>query len=217
MPEQPEPLSQQEPAADPPRRGPGRPRGRRAGTAQTREQILAAAREQFAALGYERATVRSVARAAGVDPALVHHYFGTKREVFVAATDFPIDPAQVLPVVLAGDPDQIALRLLRTLFSVWEEPVTRQRALALLRSAFATEAGAELLEGFFSREIVDRVATVLGRPDARLRATLVASQLIGMIAVRYLLRVEPLASEPIERLITCYAPTVQRYLTGELD
>src|SRR5256885_14286274 len=108
--------------------------GRRPGNQDTREAIVEAARKAFAERGYDRASIRAIATSAGVDPALVHHYFGTKDELFLATVNAPIDPATILPAVLAGDRDELPERLVRTFVSVWDHPVTRPAAGALGRS-----------------------------------------------------------------------------------
>src|SRR6266566_170590 len=98
--------------------------GRRPGNQDTREAILAAAREAFAERGYDRVSIRAIATSAGVDPALVHHYFGTKDQLFLATVDAPIDPGEILPKILAGERDELPERLVRTFLSVWDHPVT---------------------------------------------------------------------------------------------
>lgn len=196
-----------------------RPRrsGRRPGAADTRGEILAAARAEFAANGYDRASVRAIARAAGVDPALVHHYFGSKEKVFVAALDFPFDPEAVIPVLLDGGAGGVGERVVAFFLSVWEEPAGRERMLAVLRSAMLNEQAAAAFRGFVAEEVVGRVAAGLGLPDAALRATLAASQLVGMAMVRYVIRVEPLASAQVPAVVALFGPTVQRYLTEPLE
>src|SRR6266545_3836915 len=108
--------------------------GRRPGNQDTREAILAAARATFADRGYDRASIRAIATSAGVDPALVHHYFGTKEELFLATVNAPIDPREVIPEILAGSRDEIGERLVRMFVRVWDSP-TGTAAAALLRSA----------------------------------------------------------------------------------
>jgi AcrR family transcriptional regulator len=191
--------------------------GRRPGASGTREAILDAARRVFASQGYQRATIRGVADLAGVDPALVHHYFGTKQALFVAAVQLPVNPVEHLTVVLAEDPDQAGRRLVETFLALWDHAADRSPLLALVRSAVGDEAAASMLREFITAEVLGPVARRLGSPDALLRATLVGSQLVGLIMARYIIKVEPLASVPAARVAAAVGPTLQRYLTGDID
>nr|WP_232778642.1 TetR family transcriptional regulator [Carbonactinospora thermoautotrophica] len=191
------------------RRGPGR----RPGSEDTRGQILAAALSEFAAHGYEKTSIRGIARLAGVDPALVYHYFGSKERVFVEALQFPFNPAEIVPKLVAGGVEGLGERIARLFFSVWEDPAGRERGLAVIRSVHTSEQGARMLRGFLIQELFRRVAANLDLPQPELRATLIGSQLVGLISIRYVLKVEPLASMPPEQLIPVIAPTLQRYLT----
>ena len=188
--------------------------GRRAGGPDTRSEVLAAARSEFAAKGYDRTTIRAVAAAAGVDAALVHHYFGSKDDLFLAALEIPFDPRIVVPQVLAGGPSGLGERLLRTFLSIWDDPVARMPLLALVRSAMSSDGAADLLRSGMLRLIFAPLAQTLAEPDAQVRAQLVASQLLGLVTARYVLVLEPLASMPAEEVVRHIAPTLQRYLTG---
>ena len=194
--------------------------GRRPGKQDTREAILAAAREAFAELGYDGASIRQIATGAGVDPALVHHYFGTKEELFVETVRPPINPAEVIPKVIAGGVDGMAERLLETFLSVWEHPVSGPAFEALLRGAFANRISAKLIREFFAVQIMRRAILNLGEvvdpATVPLRANLIASQLFGLATIRYILKFEPLASAPREAVVAAVAPNLQRYLTGDL-
>jgi AcrR family transcriptional regulator len=190
--------------------------GRRPGVSGTREAILDAARRAFAEQGYQRATVRDVAKLAGVDPALVHHYFGTKQDLFVAAVRLPVNPVDQLTAVLAAEPDQVGQRLVETFLSIWDHAAGQSPLLALIRSAVADKDAAAMLREFITEEVLGPIARRLGSPDAQLRATLVGSQLIGLAMARYIIRVEPLASAPSAQVAAVVGPTVQRYLTGEV-
>jgi AcrR family transcriptional regulator len=190
--------------------------GRRPGASGTREAILDAARRAFAQRGYQQATIREVAAMAGVDPALVHHYFGTKQNLFVAAVEFPINPAVALASLVREERELVAERLLGLFLSVWDHTDDRSPVLALIRTAVSDERAAAMLREFVTEEILGPVARELGTPDARLRTNLVASQLIGLIMARYVIRVEPLASTPAEVLVAAVAPTLQRYISGDI-
>jgi AcrR family transcriptional regulator len=191
--------------------------GRRPGDSGTREAILDAARESFAELGFSDTSVRAVAARAGVDQALVHHYFGNKDGLFAAAMELPFDPAAVAPALLEGGVDGLGERLVRFFLEVWEQPESRVRIQAMLRSALTQDAAAELLRDFVTREVLGRVAAAVDVPDAPLRAALVGSQLVGLGMLRYIVRVEPLATADRETVLDAVAPTVQRYLTGKLS
>ena len=199
-------------AAAQPRRG-----GRRPGESDTREAILTAARNGFAELGYDRATIRGVAATAGVDPALVIHYFGSKDELFEAALELPVRPAEILARGAAAGPDRLGATVVRTFLEAWEPPETRVRLMAMLRSAMTNDAAMGMIRDLLVREVFGPITQALGVPDAQLRATLVGSQFVGLAIMRYIARLEPLASASVDELVAAVGPTVQRYLTGEID
>jgi AcrR family transcriptional regulator len=190
-------------------------RGRRPGSPDTRAAILGAARELFAANGYGGTSIRAVAAAAGVDAALVHHYFGAKDDLFVAALELPIDPRVALAPAIAGGPDGAAERMLGVFLSVWDNPENRLPLLALVRGMF-DPAGRRLLREGFLPAILQPVGVALGIERPEVRMPLLASQVLGLIVVRYVLEVEPIASLPAEQVVAIYAPTLQHYLTGPL-
>jgi AcrR family transcriptional regulator len=192
--------------------------GRRPGNSDTREAILAAARQAFAERGYDKASIRQIATSAGVDPALVHHYFGAKDQLFLAAMEAPIDPAKAIEEVVSGGLDGIGERLVRMFLTVWDSPAG-VTAAALVRSAASHEWSARMLREFITTQILRRVVDRLGldSKEGPLRASLVASQLMGLILTRYIIKIEPIASTPRETLVAAVAPTIQRYLTGPLD
>jgi AcrR family transcriptional regulator len=190
--------------------------GRRPGPSTTRTEILAAARESFAELGYDRTSVRAIAARAGDDPALVHRFFGSKDTLFLAALTFALDPDARIPEMMEGEPDTLGERVVRYFFSVWEGEPTGGVLVGLLRSAATNEQAATLLRDFFSNEVLGRIAAQLDVEDARLRATLLSSQLLGIAMARYIVRIPPVATAPQETLVAAYAPTIQRYLTADL-
>ena len=193
----------------------GRPRRTESGAAgETRDRILAAAREEFSEHGYEKTSVRGIAKAAGVDSALVHHYFGTKEQLFQAAVETVFAPALSAPdVIFEGPADEVGERFARFLFGVWENPVTRTPLLAVLRSAVTNEVAAAVFRRLVTSQLMRRVAGRLGLPDAELRAELAAAQLVGVAMMRYVIKLEPLASADIEVIVARVAPVVQRHLT----
>lgn len=187
--------------------------GRRPGAGGTKEKIVAAARSQFARKGFEAATIRGIAASARVDPRLVLHYFGSKDGVFRAAMHFPFDPAEELPALLAPGVDGLGERLVRFFIRVWDSP-SGARAHALLRSIVSSSAAAALMRDFVHREVLARVAESLDIPDPQLRASLAASQLMGVAILRYVVRVEPLASATPDELAAWIGPTLHRYFTA---
>ncbi|MEU4097869.1 TetR family transcriptional regulator [Streptomyces sp. NPDC026673] len=195
------------------RRGRGRPLGARAGTVETRERILAAARQEFSARGYDKTSIRSIAKSADVDPALVHHYFGAKEQVFAASIELSFEPAFGVPDVLAAGADGVGERLARFFIEIWENPVTRAPMLAIVRSAVTNDTAASVLRGIVLRRLLERVASELKVPDPRLRAELAGAQMMGIAIMRYVIKIEPLASADMEDVVALVAPTLQRYLT----
>ncbi|MFF3089174.1 TetR family transcriptional regulator [Streptomyces nojiriensis] len=203
-------------APKPRRRGPGRPRQDEADDGPgTQERIRLAAREVFAERGYDKTSVRGIAKVAGVDPALVHHYFGSKDDLFAAAIEVSIEPALVVPAIIGEGPDGIGERLARYFLGVWENPVTRVPLLAVIRSALTHEAAAKVLRQLVLRRLLERVAADLDVPDPTFRAELAASHMVGIAILRYVVQVEPLASADPEKIVALVAPTLQRYLTED--
>jgi AcrR family transcriptional regulator len=179
--------------------------------------VLAAARAAFAERGFDGATIRGIATAAGVDPALVHHYFGSKDKLFIAAVEAPVDPGDFLRDVLASPADELGANVVRLLLRLWDGPA-RPAGLALVRSAVGNEWSAKLLREFLVSQVLRRVMGTLDLPQAEreARGALVGSQLIGLVMARYVLKVEPLASASPASLVEAVGPTVQRYLTGDV-
>ncbi len=192
-----------------PKRRRGRPR---AGQSDARERILAAAIDEFGDLGYDAATVRGIAARAGVDSALVHHYFGTKADLFGESIGAPMRPDVAVPEILAGPRDDVGERIVRYLVETWEDPDVRRRGVALMRTAIGNKLTTPLLAGFISRELLSRIVRALEVDDAELRAGLVASQVAGLMIGRYVLRLPGLVAASPDELVARVGPTVQRYL-----
>jgi len=201
---------------NPTRRGRGRPsRTQTEAAPATRDRILEAAREEFSERGYEKTSVRGIAKAADVDSALVHHYFGTKEQVFEAAIEVAFAPALSAPDALTeGPPDGVGERLTRFFFGIWENPATRTPLLAIVRSAVNNETAAAVFRRLVATQLLRRIAGQLDVPDAELRAELAAAQLVGVAMLRYVVKVEPLASSDPEQIIARVAPVVQGHLTN---
>jgi AcrR family transcriptional regulator len=201
-------------SATPPRRRGRPPRTKSADAPAARDRILAAAREEFSERGYDKTSMRGIAKAAGVDSALVHHYFGTKEQMFEAAVEVAFSPVlSVRDSVLEGPLDGVGERLTRTIFGFWENPTTRKPLLAVVRSAVNHEAAAAVFRRLVATQLLYRIARRLDLPDAELRAELAAAQLVGVAMLRYVIKVEPLASADPEQIIARIAPVVQGHLT----
>ncbi len=191
----------------------GRPRRTESG--DTRDRILVTAREEFSERGYEKTSVRGIAKAAGVDPALVHHYFGTKEQVFEAAVEVAFAPALQAPEAIGDAPlDEVGERLTRFILGLWENPASRTPLLAIVRSAVNNETAAAVFRRLIVAQVLRRVAAQVGLPDAELRVELAAAQLVGCAMLRYVIKVEPLASADPEQIVARLAPVVQGHLTG---
>jgi AcrR family transcriptional regulator len=194
------------------RKRPGRPPG----TSDTRERILAAARELFARNGFDNTSIRAIAAEANVDPALVHHYYGTKTQLFAAAIHIPIDPMQVIGPLKEVPVAEIGYVLPSILLPLWDSELGKG-FIATLRSILAgndTSLVRSFLQEIITKEVGSRVDNPLG--TGPIRVQFVASQLVGVVMARYILELEPFKTLPVEQIVETIAPNLQRYLTGEL-
>jgi AcrR family transcriptional regulator len=192
-------------------------RGRRAAGEDTRAALIAAAREVFVEKGYDGATVRAIAAKAGVDAAMVNHWFGGKEGLFAQSVlQLPFDPAEILKRLLDGPVEQAGERIIRTFVTVWDATGGGTFA-ALIRSVTSHQEVAKALKSFFVNAIFKNLLTEIGAEQRELRATLCATQMVGLGIVRYVVHFEPLASADMETLVKAIAPNLQRYLTGDLD
>jgi AcrR family transcriptional regulator len=193
-------------------------RGRRQGEPVSRDAVLSAAKERFATEGYEKTTLRAIARDAHVDPSMVLYLFGSKEELFRESLRLIIDP-EVLVAALTGETDDepdIGTRMVRTYLRIWETPDTAATVRAMLQSATSNSHAHDAFRGFMQNYVLTAVSGVLGGGEqARLRATLAASQLVGTALLRYVIEVPPLATLPVEEVVALIAPTVTRYLTAD--
>jgi AcrR family transcriptional regulator len=192
------------------------PVGRRPGDSGTREAILTVAKQTFAEQGYAGTSLRAVARAAGVDPSLITHFFGSKDGLFEASLALPLDPGTLVPQLLAAGTDDLGERVVRTFLAVWDSTPGQGPMLAMLRSAVSHQDSAEQLRALLLRALLRPLAIGAGGDDPDLRAGLLASQVVGLAVTRYVLRLEPVASADADTLATAVGPTLQRYLTGPL-
>jgi AcrR family transcriptional regulator len=185
--------------------------GRRPGRSGSREAIVDAARRSFAERGYDRTTIRGVAADAGVDPALVAHYFGPKDALFAAALELPRAPADALAEALEAPDGELGARIAEAFLSVWDG-AGASALVALLRSASVNEQAAETMREFGRTELVPRIAERIGGRRAELRAALMVSQLIGLATMRYIVRMEPVASASASQLVARLGPALQQYV-----
>ena len=192
-----------------------RSRGRRPGSPDTRTAILESARALFSENGFSGTSMRAIAGAAGVDPALVHHYFGSKDDLFVASLALPVDPRALMAVVAADGSDGAGERLVRMFLSAWDDPALQPGLVGFARALLDPAAEALVRDGFL-KVVIGPLGEALDLDEPQRRMPLVASQMIGVVLLRYVLRVEPLASMPGDEVVAIYGPTLQRYLTGEL-
>jgi AcrR family transcriptional regulator len=198
--------------------GPATPRGRgrRPGGTDTRAVIVDAARKSFAAKGYDQASMRGIAREAGVDPALVHHYFEGKAGLFAATLDVPVDPVGLVARIVSGDVDRLGWRIVETFLTVWEPPERRDALVALVRSSMTSDEAARMLREFLGREVFGRIAASTGAADPQLRGALAASQMLGLVVARYVIRVPGLAEATREELVERIGPVLQQHLVDRL-
>jgi AcrR family transcriptional regulator len=191
------------------------PRGRRPGTPDTRSALVESARHVFAERGYSAASIRGIAREAGVDPSLVLHYFGSKEDLFAEAMEVPAGITEVLGPVLSGDPEHLGERLARAFFSVWEQPAPRSALLGMLRGALGgDEEAVRPFREFITETVGPAVARAMGGADADARALAMASHLVGVAVVRYVVKVEPLSSASIDEIVDLVGPRLQSYADG---
>lgn len=172
---------------------------------------MQAARKLFGEKGFDRTTVREIAAAAEIDPALVIRYFGGKDQLFAQAAAFQLN----IPSFEGVAYDRIGEALVRHYLAVWEGEVGTGGLPILLRSAASSEAAAEQMREIFRRQVLPAVRKIRGGRGASQRAALVASQLLGMALCRYILKFPPMVSMPREMLVTEVGRTIQRYATGE--
>ena len=188
--------------------------GRRPGESGTRAAIAAAARRQFATLGFDRTSMRQVAIEAGVDPALVSHFHGTKQQLFLDVIELPFEPDEVLPAVLEGPRDELGTRIATFVLGVLETQDGRQRVVGLIRAASAEPEAARLIRELLTRELMLPLARAAGTSDPEYRAGLAMSQVVGLVVARYIVGIEPLASAPVDQVVRDVARTIQTHLTG---
>ncbi len=190
--------------------------GRRPGNPDTRNEIVATARRLFAESGYDKTSVRDIAAAAGVDPALIRHYFGTKAELFRSTVGWPLAPDDLVARITGGGRGEIGARLTRVFLEAWERPDSRTPLLAILRGAATHQESTTLVREFMQNQLYPRLADALQGWDTELRIDLAMGQLLGIAYLRHVLQVEPIASAPLDELVARVTPVVTAHLEPEL-
>ena len=201
----------------PPAKTTSRRRGRRQGEPVSRDAVLRAAKHRFAVEGYEKTTLRAIASDAHVDPSMVLYLFGSKAELFRESLRLIIDPDVLVAAMAEGD-DDIGTRMVRTYLDIWENPDTATSMVAMLQSATSNSDAHDAFRGFMQSYVLTAVSDVLGGGEqARLRAMLAATNLVGTAILRYVMRVAPLATLPRDDVVKLVAPAVTRYLTADAE
>ncbi|SKR77743.1 TetR family transcriptional regulator [Mycobacteroides abscessus subsp. abscessus] len=190
--------------------------GRRPGTSSARDDILASARKLFSLNGIDKTSIRAIASDAGVDPALVHHYFGTKLDLFREVVQLPVDPSVVLQPLRDVPVDELGVTIPRLIIALWDSELGANM-LAVFRSAL-TGADDGLVRVFFREVLVNIIAERVDSPPGSgvLRAEFAITQMAGILVGRYIMAIEPLASLTAEQIALTVGPNIQRYLTGAL-
>jgi AcrR family transcriptional regulator len=188
--------------------------GRRPGQTETRDKILDAARRRFAEQGYDGATVRGIAADAGVNAALLHHFFGTKQQLFAESMNLPVDPSELVPRILEGPDDEIGERLVRAFLGIWQAPEGRAPFLAMIRSATTNDQVATMMRQFLERTVLAKVAEARGVPKVRVAG--VAAQMVGFALLRYVIGVGPLVRASDDEIVAMLAPVAQYYLSADV-
>jgi AcrR family transcriptional regulator len=197
--------------------------GRRAGDSGTSEAILEAARGQFAEHGYRGATIRAIAARAQVDPALVHHFYGTKEALFAAAMRLPVVPSEVIAAAFEAGLAERGLGelVVHTALTLWESDGLRETFLGLLKSAVTSEEAARMLREYVAESILGTLARATGVPGAReeveYRVAMVATQMVGLAMTRLVLGLPAVAQASVDELAATIGPSVERYLTGDIE
>jgi AcrR family transcriptional regulator len=186
--------------------------GRRPGAPDTRDAILAVARRRFATRGYDATSLRGIAADAQVDPALLIHYFGTKEGLFIAATGLPARLPDLFAGLDGADRRESAEALVRGYLAAVDSDQSRNAILALVRSAVSSEKAAAMMREFLTTELLSVIAEWTQAPDAPLRASLVAAQLVGIAMLRHVVRVDPVARASPDEIVALVTPVIEQYL-----
>lgn len=181
--------------------------------------VIKAARDAFMASGYARTTIKSIAAAAGVAPTVVTNLYNNKEALFAAAMALPFDPQRAIPALIAPGIDGMGERIVRTTFQLIADDSIRADLTKAAGAVQGTKvSGVDVfavikpLSDYFQTAVIDRVLVAVGIPDARLRGALISANLSGIIAYRYFLHVEPLATMPEDQVVALIAPMIQDLL-----
>lgn len=181
-------------------------------TDEVRDAVLDAARAAFHTRGYAKTSVKGVAAMAGVAPSVVSKYYENREAMFAAAMRLPFDPSHAIPELIAPGLDGMGERLVRATFEIFGDEEIREDLLALFQAGSSASKAAANLREFLEESVVDRLSSAVGIPDARMRASLISAHLVGLGTVRFIVRLEPLASAPEEQVVRIYAPLIQDLL-----
>lgn len=190
-------------------------RGRRPIDAHSRQDILIAARRSFATAGYSAVSLRAIAREAGVDPRVVHHFFESKSDLFAEVIGAAPDVPALMHQVLSGPRELVGERLTREILRTWGAREVRDSLTARVGWAADSAEGAQALREFLVDEVFKPMVQQLGVSDSLMRSNLVSTQVLGLIMARFVLRLEPIASAEVDRVVGWVGPVLQRYLVGE--
>lgn len=191
-------------------------RGRRPGEGNARADIESAARDSFARDGYAMTSIRGVARAAGVDPALVRHYFQTKENLFAAVIRLPFDPAIAVHRITSAGRDRVGRELATVVSEILADPARSQQVVAMVRAAATEPQGARLIRGALTTAMIVPIVEILQSDHAEKRAALASAQIIGFLMGRLILGFESLVALDAEAVVAALAPSLQQSLTGPL-
>ena len=190
-------------------------RGRRPIGSGAREAILEAARRQFSELGYRATTMRGIAAAAGVDPRLVLHYFGSKKQLFMQTVELPVDPEAVMDRIFENGLDDIGARAADVFMSILDDPAARRTFTGIIRAAVSEPEAAEIIREVLNQRLLTPFAQRVGGDRPQLRASLMSAQLVGLVMARHIVRIDPLANASHDQLVRALAPVFDHLLTGD--
>jgi AcrR family transcriptional regulator len=191
--------------------------GRRRGGGDSRQQILEVARKEFGDHGYDRATVRRIAQGARCDSALIHHFFGTKENLFAAAMAVPVEIDELVAQLPGRPPEAVGQDVARALIEMWEPGQTRIVLLGLLRSSFCHDQAVAMIHDILVKQTIEPMVRALSCDQVELRSDLIAAHILGLAFARHVIEAEPLASLSVDDLVRFTGPTVDHYLRDELQ
>ncbi len=193
-------------------------RGRRQGEPVSRDVVLRAAKREFAKQGYEKTTLRAIADEARVDPSMVLYLFGSKAELFRESMKLVLNPELFTAQLAAGPDGELGCRIVRAYLTIWEQPDTAASMVSMLQSATSNSDAHDAFREFLHSYVMTAVSDALGgSDDARLRAMLAATSLVGTAMLRYVMQVPPLSTLDVDQVVTLVGPSVHRYLSAPAE